>query len=118
MFARLDAAIREAGYLAMSGQLVDSALIAAPKQRNTDEEKRSIKDGKAAADIWPDAPAKARQKDVSARWTIQFGKARPRADGTVMRDIAIPSFSLQGAYLDRQGVSPHPTLGCHRRQPA
>lgn len=95
LFKRFDAVIRDAGYIAMSGQLVDSSLIAAPKQRNTKEEKQAVKEGKSAADIWPDAPAKARQKDVDARWTIQFAKARPREDGPAPPDIAIPSFGYK-----------------------
>ncbi len=35
LFRRFDAAIRAAGYIAMSDQLVDSTLMAALKQRNT-----------------------------------------------------------------------------------
>ena len=34
LFDRFDQAVREAGYIAMSGQIVDPSLIAAPKQRN------------------------------------------------------------------------------------
>jgi transposase, IS5 family len=32
LFARFDRAIREAGYIPMSGQIVDASLVAAPKQ--------------------------------------------------------------------------------------
>jgi IS5 family transposase len=53
--------------LAMGGQIVDATLIAAPKQRNTQDEKDAIKAGKAAQEVWPDEPAKAAQKDVDAR---------------------------------------------------
>lgn len=96
LFTRFDAALRDAGYIAMSGQLVDSTLVAAPKQRNTGDEKKAIKAGKTAAQIWPDNPAKARQKDIDARWTIQFGKARKPADGgPAPPDIAIPSFGYK-----------------------
>jgi len=35
LFARLDRAITEAGYLPMAGQIVDATLVAAPRQRNT-----------------------------------------------------------------------------------
>ena len=35
--------LRVAGYIAMSGQIVDASLIAAPRQRNTQAEKRAIK---------------------------------------------------------------------------
>src|SRR3974390_1480304 len=44
VFARFDAALRATGYIAMSGQIVDASLIAAPKQRNTDDEKKAIKE--------------------------------------------------------------------------
>jgi len=67
LFEQLDRAIKEAGYLAMGGQIVDASLVAAPRQRNTDGEKRAIKAGKTAAEIWPDEPAKAAQKDTDAR---------------------------------------------------
>ncbi len=32
LFARFDAALRDSGYIAMSGQIVDATLVAAPKQ--------------------------------------------------------------------------------------
>src|SRR3974390_3049425 len=38
LFARFDAILRQSGYIAMSGQIVDASLIAAPRQRNTEEE--------------------------------------------------------------------------------
>ena len=95
LFARLDRAITAAGYLPMAGQIVDATLVAAPRQRNTDAEKARIKAGEKAADIWPDKPAKARQKDVDARWTLKFSKARPAADGTPQIDIAIPTFGYK-----------------------
>jgi transposase len=66
LFDRFAASLQDAGYIAMSGQLVDSTLVAAPKQRNSSDEKRQIKEGKSAGEIWPDKPAKARQKDTNA----------------------------------------------------
>jgi IS5 family transposase len=95
LFARLDRAITEAGYLPMAGQIVDATLIAAPRQRNTDAEKAAIKEGKRADEIWPEKPAKARQKDTDARWTVKFSKARPAADGKPQIDIAIPAFGYK-----------------------
>jgi transposase len=61
LFADFDRQLKERGYLAMGGQIVDATLVAAPKQRNTQPEKAAIKDGKKAGEIWPDKPAKARQ---------------------------------------------------------
>lgn len=50
--------LRDAGYIAMSGQTVDSSLVAAPKQRNTKQEKDDIKAGKVP-DAWKDRPRTA-----------------------------------------------------------
>jgi IS5 family transposase len=44
LFERFDAMVRQSGYIAMSGQIVDASLIAAPRQRNTQDEKKAIKD--------------------------------------------------------------------------
>lgn len=46
LFARFDAALRSSGHIAMSGQIVDASLIAAPKQRNTEAEKQAIREGR------------------------------------------------------------------------
>ena len=79
----------------MSGQIVDASLVAAPRQRNTDEEKKAIKDGRVP-DQWKDKPAKLRQKDRDARWTVKFTKAKPREDGsTPLVDLAIPAFGYK-----------------------
>lgn len=91
-FERLDQAITSAGYLPMGGQFIDATLVAAPRQRNTEDEKAAIKEGKTAREIWPYKPAKAAQKDTSARWTVKFSKAKPKDDGTEQIDIAIPMF--------------------------
>jgi IS5 family transposase len=43
-----------------------------------------------------DKPAKLRQKDRDARWTVKFTKAKPREDGSMPPvDIAIPLFGYQ-----------------------
>ena len=96
--------LREAGYLAMGGQIIDDEeaqpirgigehrmLAPAPKQRNTDDEKAAIKAGRSARQIWPSKaggkPNKAYQKDVDARWTLKIGgKIRYRPDGTASGD--------------------------------
>ena len=74
------------------GLMVDATLVAAPRQRNTEAEKARIKAGEKAAETWPDKPAKARQKDTDARWTVKFRRAKPAADGKTLIDIAIPTF--------------------------
>ena len=79
----------------MSGQILDATLIAVPKQRNREGEKAQIKAGKSASEIWPEKPANAAQKDVDARCTAKFAKARPVADGTPQIDIAILTFGYK-----------------------
>ena len=95
LFARLDQAIKDAGYLPMSGQIVDASLVAAPRQHNSEEEKAAIKAGRSAAEIWPDEPAKAAQKDTDARWTLKTSKGKVEADGNIKRDLAIPAFGYK-----------------------
>jgi IS5 family transposase len=96
LFARFDTLLRDKGYLAMSGQILDASLIPAPRQHLDDGEKAAIKDGESAAEIWPDQPAKAAQKDVDARWTVKHSRAKPVAEGEKAKpDIAIPVFGYK-----------------------
>jgi IS5 family transposase len=95
LFERFDAALRASGYIAMSGQIVDATLVAVPRQRNTDEEKKAIKEGLIPQN-WKDKPAKLRQKDRDARWTVKFTKAKPKEDSSAPPvDLAIPVFGYQ-----------------------
>jgi transposase, IS5 family len=95
LFDRFDAALRTAGFIAMSGQIIDASLVATPKQRNTEDEKRAIKEGRVP-EGWKATPGKLRQKDRDARWTVKFSKAKQRADGSKPPiDIAIPAFGYQ-----------------------
>lgn len=97
LFFAFDRELKQRGYLAMGGQIVDATFVAAPKQRNTGPEKDAIKAGKSADEIWPDAPVKARQKDTDARWTLKFAKWRPTPDGKPQADIAIPSVGYKSS---------------------
>jgi len=86
----------------MAGQIVDASLVTAPKQRNTETEKKDVREGRIPDD-WKDHPAKLRQKDRDARWTLVFGKARLREDGSRHADIAIPVFGYKShASIDRR----------------
>ena len=95
LFRRFDEALRTSGFLAMSGQIVDATIVAAPKQRNTMEEKAAIKEGRIP-EVWKDKPAKLAQKDRDARWTVKYTKAKPREDGSMPAvDLAIPAFGYK-----------------------
>jgi IS5 family transposase len=93
LFARFDEALRAGGFLAMRGQIVDATIVAAPKQRNTKEEKQAIREGRIP-DGW---------KDRDARWTIKYTKAKPQADGSKPVDLAIPAFGYKNhVSIDRE----------------
>jgi transposase, IS5 family len=94
LFKRFDAALTKAGFLAMGGQIVDATIVAAPKQRNTEAEKKEIKAGRVPED-WKRKPAKLRQKDRDARWTVKYSKAKPSEDGAKSVDLAIPAFGYK-----------------------
>ena len=115
LFARFDRAIREAGYLPMAGQIVDASLVTAPKQRNTETEKRAVKEGRIPDD-WEDHAAKLRQKDRDARWTLVFGKARLRRQ-PARRANAAPGAARQNEHrrhrLGRQRLSLQGERGVH-----
>ena len=118
LFAEMDRAINQAGFIPRSGQIVDASLVAAPRQRNTDAEKAAIKAGKTAAQTWPEKPAKAAQKDTDGRWTVEYSKAKVRADGSKPVDIAIPIYGYKShVSIDRmrclsKELSPALFSGC------
>lgn len=91
LFAVFEARLEGSGYLAMSGQIVDASIIAVPKQRNTDGEKQALKEGRIPDD-WKDNPAKLRQKDRDARWTLKRGRVKPQSDGRARVEIAVPQY--------------------------
>ena len=94
LFAAYEAALTRAGFLAMGGQIIDAALVAAPKQRNSEGEKAEIKAGRVP-ESWKEKPAKLAQKDRDARWTVKFSKAKPAEDGSKRIDIAVPAFGYK-----------------------
>lgn len=96
LFARFDKLLKDKGYLAMSGQILDASLVRAPRQHLDDGEKEAIKEGKTAEEIWGDEPNKAAQKDTHARWTVKFSKAKTVAEGDKpLPNIAIPVFGYK-----------------------
>ncbi len=68
LFDLFNTHLKDKGYLAMGGQIIDATIVSAPKQHNSREENEAIKEGKTPAD-WKSNPAKNRQKDKDARWT-------------------------------------------------
>ncbi|EHJ58110.1 hypothetical protein NSU_4933 [Novosphingobium pentaromativorans US6-1] len=98
LFARFDAALTDRGYLAMGGQIIDATVVPAPKQRNTEAEKAAIKEGRVP-EAWQARPARLRQKDRDARWSVKYSKAKVKegADPKAFKrvDLAIPMFGYK-----------------------
>ena len=103
LFDRFDATLRSAGYRPMSGQILDTTLVAAPKQRNTNTEKADLRAGRIPKD-WQDKPSRLSHKDRHVRWTLKFTKARHQDDGTMpSSDLAIPFFRYRShVSIDRK----------------
>jgi transposase, IS5 family len=74
LFDAFDACLRQHGYLAMGGQIIDATIVPAPRNRNTREENAAIKSGETPTG-WDAKPAMKRQKDLDARWTQKNGHA-------------------------------------------
>src|SRR5512135_1420047 len=103
LFERFDQQLQARGYLARGGQIVDASLVLAPRPRNKREEKDAIKAGKTAAEIWPDQPAKAAQKDVDARWTVRIGRRRDQDRVRGVPERTIPVFGYKShVAIDRR----------------
>lgn len=94
LFGAYETTLRQAGFLAMGGQIVDATVVAAPRQRNTEAEKAELRAGRVP-DAWKSQPAKLAQKDRDARWTIKWSKTKPSEDGAKRVDIAVPAFGYK-----------------------
>ena len=47
LFDLFDDFLKDKGYLAMGGQIIDATIVSAPKQHNSREENETVKEGKA-----------------------------------------------------------------------
>ena len=72
LFEQFETYLAAHGLQPRGGQLIDASLVPVPKQRNSREDNASIKAGECPAE-WEAQPAKRRQKDTEARWTVKHG---------------------------------------------
>jgi IS5 family transposase len=72
LFAQFDKFLREQGFSAQKGQIVDASIVRVPIQRNSREENEQLKAGEQP-DGWQ--KNKKRQKDTDARWAKKNGKS-------------------------------------------
>jgi transposase, IS5 family len=96
LFQRFDAVLRDAGYLAMGGQIVDATVVQARRPRLSKDEKVTVKGGGVPA-AW--AQAKRAQMDTDGRWTLKRGRKRsadPReAHEPTRSELVIPVFGYK-----------------------
>lgn len=77
LFNIFNTKLKEAGLIQNEGVIVDATFVEVPKQRNTREENKDIKDGKTPEGWGKDDPKtlhKVAQKDIDARWTSKNGE--------------------------------------------
>jgi transposase, IS5 family len=93
LFARFDAELRAAGYLAMSGQIVDATIVQARRPRLTAEEKATVKGG-GVPEGW--SKARTAQIDRDGRWTLKRGRRREgEPNERTASGIAVPVFGYK-----------------------
>jgi len=74
LFEDFDGYLRDQGYLAMGGQIIDASIVPVPKQRNGRDDNATIKAGETP-EGWDANPARRSQKDTDARWTKKHGNS-------------------------------------------
>ena len=105
LFERFDVALRERGFLAMGGQIVDATIVEARRPRLSEPEKAVVKGGSTPGD-WK--PARTRQIDRDGRWTLKRSRKRPTPpEGGAKRiatgQILVPAFGYKNHLsIDRQ----------------
>jgi IS5 family transposase len=68
LFEQFISFLEEKELILNEGQMIDASFTVAPRQRNTREENKKIKNGEGD-DLWNDKPNKKKHKDIDARWT-------------------------------------------------
>ena len=73
LFSQFTSFLEEQELIFNEGQLVDASFTIAPRQRNSREENKKIKEGNGD-ELWRDKPHKKRHKYIDARWTTKNGE--------------------------------------------
>lgn len=68
IFEQFNQFLSSNGLIMNQGKMVDASFTVAPRQRNTHEENKLIKEGRGD-ELWNDKPNKKKHKDIDARWT-------------------------------------------------
>lgn len=68
LFAEFNRQLESKKIITHTGTIVDATFVDAPRQHNTREENKQLKDGEIPEE-WEENPHKMAQKDIDARWT-------------------------------------------------
>jgi IS5 family transposase len=101
LFDTFGAMLEKQGVITNAGSIVDASFVEVPRQRNTKEENKMIKEGKVPAD-WANQPKKLAQKDTDARWTKKneetfYGyknHVRADAESVIITDYTVSDASV------------------------
>lgn len=108
MFEIFNGFLEDQGIIGKEGSIVDASFVEAPRQRNSREENKQIKEGDVP-DEWKENRSKLSQKDIDAKWTkknneVHYGyKNHVKVDKTTK---LIQSFTVTDASVhDSQAVA-------------
>lgn len=73
LFKKFNSYLDTSGFQARKGMIVDANIVEVPKQRNSRDDNREIKESKIP-EGWEERPEKLRQKDTDARWLKKNGE--------------------------------------------
>jgi IS5 family transposase len=73
IFSLFKEKLEKAALLLKDGAIIDASIVQVPRQRNTREENKQVREGKVPED-WHNKPNKLEQKDLDADWTKKNGK--------------------------------------------
>lgn len=65
--------LQNASLMLKDGTIIDASIVQVPRQRNTREENKQVRDGEIPEE-WKDKPNKLEQKDLDADWVKKNGK--------------------------------------------
>ena len=96
LFSQFNQMLEERGIITHKGTIVDATFVDAPRQRNSRDENKQIKNGEIP-EGWENEPHKMAQKDTDARWTkkgneTHFGykdHVKVDADSKLVTDYAV-----------------------------
>lgn len=101
LFDEFNCQLESRGIITHKGTIVDVTFVDVPRQRNSREENKKIRDGEVPEE-WKENPHKMAQKDTEARWTKKGNEThygykdhvKVDADNKLILDYAVTSANV------------------------